>query len=238
MRARALSMTLWVAGCTPLLDLEGYEYGAPSPSTTTGGAGGSGAATGGDPMGGQGGTGGATGGAGGDGGGGGACGNGVVDAGEECDDDGAVDGDGCSAACLVECSGAGVTEDPATHHCYFEVTAAADWDGARAACLALGNGWDLAALNSIVERDFEDVNDLVTTNQTWLGGADVVEGVYTWSNGEVWSAEATSLLGTITGDTEDCIYLNRIIGSGNDNFQDADCALPFRSLCELTPAGT
>ncbi len=40
----------------------------------------------------------------------GACGNGLVDSGEECDDGNVVDGDGCSASCAVE-------RDPSTYTC-------------------------------------------------------------------------------------------------------------------------
>jgi len=40
----------------------------------------------------------------------GVCGDGMVDAGEECDDGNTLDGDGCTSACVVEFCGDGVTQ--------------------------------------------------------------------------------------------------------------------------------
>lgn len=80
--------------------------GASSSSSGLGGAGGAG--LGGDSAGGMGGSGGVP----------VLCGNGAVEAGEECDDGNAIDQDGCSAACVREtsdnCPGTAILLDPGT----------------------------------------------------------------------------------------------------------------------------
>jgi len=93
-----------------------------------------------------------------------------VAASEECDDGANVDGDGCSAECVVECSG---DKEPTTFHCYVVQTTMVSWDSAHAGCLALGSGWDLAAINSIAERDWVDANSIASVTFTWIGGRDV-----------------------------------------------------------------
>lgn len=239
-------LLLSLSGLTACHDWDFYdprlgETGGASPTSTTS-AGGSDTGTGGsagDPnTGGSGGEPPITGGAG-TGGEGGSppppCGDGSVAASEECDDGGTADGDGCSADCTVECPG---EKDPATFHCYIVEATTLVWDAAHAACLARGPGWDLAAINSIAERDYTDDVDLITVTYTWLGGRDMTEGVYTWSTGEAFSGEATSLLGTIDGAPEDCLAMERILGDVNDVFADEPCNVPHQSMCELTPAGT
>ena len=50
-------------------------------------------------------------------GGTGGCGDGFIQAGEECDDGNTLAGDGCEA-CVVVCSGLSEVKDAVTHHCY------------------------------------------------------------------------------------------------------------------------
>jgi len=62
------------------------------------------------------------------------CGNGVVEAGEECDDSNTVDGDGCSASCVAQKCGDGVVEGG--EECDDGNTS--NGDGCDAACLFEG----------------------------------------------------------------------------------------------------
>lgn len=99
--AAAIALCAWGA-CTQ--DFGQFEPGAgfASGSTTTGAAGGSTSTASG---GGNGGSGASTGNGGAGGQGGGsmpACGNGVQDPGEQCDDGNTTSGDGCSASCTIE----------------------------------------------------------------------------------------------------------------------------------------
>ncbi len=120
MLSRWLLLALWAGGCAPDLVVDGDGGGG---AAGLGGSGGDGA-TGGGGAGATGGGGAATGGAGGlggeaaggDGGMGGAggmggssstgviaiCGNGAIEAGEECDDGGLADDDACSSTCTEQ----------------------------------------------------------------------------------------------------------------------------------------
>ncbi len=119
---RVAALAAVVASCTPALPSgevggEGGAGGEVAGGEGGGGGGGAGGDGGGGAAGvggggsggaaGAGGTGGA-GGAGGAGGRSGTCGDGTIDAGESCDDGDLVDGDGCSATCVVERCGDGV----------------------------------------------------------------------------------------------------------------------------------
>jgi cysteine-rich repeat protein len=179
-----------------------------------------------------------------------ACGDGMVDASEECDDGGTTAGDGCDGSCLVECSGPQTAKHPTTHHCYeFIDNALVTWDQARTQCMALGSGWDLATITSAGERDFVDdtlalpegtafAND--DPYQYWLGGRDLTQqDQFEWVNGEPWSYTPwdTNPQDPSNGN-QDCIRLRAIQGTSNDVFRDAVCTLTSSIVCELQPAGT
>ncbi len=170
-----------------------------------------------------------------------SCGNGTLEAPEECDDGNGVAGDGCSS-CKVECGCdgcAGIIEhkDPATNHCYRLVTNAnTTWGNARNACIAWGG--DLAALSTQAE-----INALVPLvvapgdDDVWVGASDsAVEGTFAWSNGETfiyvsnqppWAGgEPNNFFG------EDCVE-----AYDNGTFNDDSCSKNNDFLCERRPAG-
>src|SRR5690606_28937535 len=62
------------------------------------------------------------------------CGNGVIDAGEQCDDGNLTAGDGCSNECKVECSGSGLFFNTDTYNCYRYIDATQKWSDAENAC--------------------------------------------------------------------------------------------------------
>jgi hypothetical protein len=104
----------------------------------------------------------------------GYCGDGVVDAAEECDDGNALDDqNGCGVDCqVVMCDPCNTTgcrdfDDPASHHCYLLHENNESWADARTACQSLGTGWDLGAIGSAAERDFIDGE--APTASFWTG---------------------------------------------------------------------
>ena len=113
------------------------------------------------------------------------CGNGAIDPPEECDDGNSLDGDGCSAACVVECgAGPGEEQDPDTHHCYLYLPAPGPWSMHESACESWRAGAKLAVVRNIAEASF-----IATANpalpQLWLGGTNRGSGsVFTWIDGE------------------------------------------------------
>ena len=94
-----------------------------------------GAGTGGSGSGGGGGAGGAIGGSGGAGTRA-VCGNGFIEAGEECDDQNELVDDFCHE-CLVVCEGEGRVKGPINHHCYGRTPTAGTWHEAEALCESL-----------------------------------------------------------------------------------------------------
>jgi len=86
------------------------------------------------------------------------CGNGSVDATEECDDTNQVNNDGCDSNCKVECNSNlyGWFKDPVGHSCYVIVNAQREtsFDAYRNACRGLGNGFEIAVLCSPQELKF------------------------------------------------------------------------------------
>jgi cysteine-rich repeat protein len=159
----------------------------------------------------------------------GLCGNGVIEPGEECDDQNSFANDGCTG-CVVDCEGQGAFKDPGSHHCY--------WSGAfkltfsQAAFTCKLKGGYLAAITSAAELDAVHAH---VQGDVWLGGNDLVlEGDYVWSDGEPWSFTAWKL-GEPSGDVDhhDCIKLT----DTGPAFDDVDCDQKRASLCERTPIG-
>lgn len=159
----------------------------------------------------------------------GLCGNGVIEPGEECDDQNNFPNDGC-AGCVVDCEGKGSFKDPGSHHCYWLDSFKLPFSQATLTCKLRG-GY-LAAITSAAELDAVDAH---VQEDTWIGGNDLVlEGVYVWSDGEPWSF-APWKLGEPSGDVDDhdCIKLT---GPG-PAFDDVDCDQKRASLCERPPIG-
>jgi cysteine-rich repeat protein len=185
-----------------------------------------------------------------------ACGDEVVDEGEECDDGNEVAGDGCDA-CTLDCgcpgcmAGAPCTgcsadltlvgyKDAASKQCYLFNPTAVSWDAARASCMTWGG--DLAALSTAAEMSTITGSGIITTFQTgdvnarcWNGGNDGGnEGVYQWSNGEPWQG-APAGPSWNAGDPNGGIAQNCFAFGPDGTLHDRVCtdAVPF--LCERSP---
>jgi cysteine-rich repeat protein len=168
----------------------------------------------------------------------GVCGDGRLDAGEECDDENLVDGDGCDADCRIECSAdPSMHQDPETRRCYYVSSGvvAQPWEAAGTMCTALGPGWDLAAASSRDERDY--VLSLVPVQTIlWTGGNDLVnEGSYEWRNEEPWTNPPWDQKEPDNLGEQDCISVRADIEL---RFQTRNCAEPVLFVCEMTPAGS
>lgn len=83
--------------------------------------------------------------------------DGTIQAGEECDDGNQVDGDGCSTACRIDCTGEHLLTDDRT--CYFLLSLDASPGEAEARCLAAGNQAHPLTIRS---------DDEATLIQKWL----------------------------------------------------------------------
>ena len=170
------------------------------------------------------------------------CGNGVLEAGEECDDAGSAGQDGCDANCKVVCADFGSDAvESEDHHCY-NGYGDADFAGAMQACIKLGA--HLATISSAAENKLARG---FVNNSKWLGGReDVSANVmgtanYAWITGEPfsfsnWAAREPNqarCLGSFMPCYEHCVSL-----LGDGTWADASCDLPDGYVCEWEPAGT
>lgn len=175
-----------------------------------------------------------TGAGGGDGGAGGTaapvCGNGLIEAGEECD--GGAGAAGCTDSCKLDCIGADEHEDSATFTCYRWVTLAQPWGVARDDCVAWG-GY-LVSIGSAAEQQLFGA---FVTDDAWIGASDLaIEGAFGWESGEpfvftAWAAGEPN----DSAANEDCAEMRPILMM---QWNDLDCASPLGYLCERPRPGT
>jgi len=170
------------------------------------------------------------------------CGNGVIGAGETCDDSDTDSGDGCSSACQIEagynCTG---TPSTCTQVCaggtwsvstanqeYFFCNTAVTWTAADTACKNVdgaATGWFLTTINDSSEDTY--VNS-ITNQALWLGYNDItLEGTFAWTSGlspgyTNWNAGQPDNTGN-----SDCTEQQN--GSG---WTDITCASSRRYICE------
>ena len=175
------------------------------------------------------------------------CGNGKLEAGEECDD-GAPEGrDGCNASCEVVCSHFGEDAvESADFHCYVGFDQD-DFAGATADCEARGG--HLVSISSAAEN--EVVSSLVRSSK-WIGGFEDVPitssgtGEYEWVTGEPFtyqnwdddepdSAEfRCSGIGPGIGSR---CYQHCALMQGGGTWVDSRCDVADGYVCEWEPAG-
>ena len=161
-----------------------------------------------------------------------ACGNGVIEEGETCDDANAVVGDGCEG-CVVVCDGANEVEAPETHVCYRHPPAAeVVWQDARDACVVWGG--DLLAIADAEEQAW--VQTFIAAH-AWMGGNDLTtEGKFVWSNGEPFGY-TNWLLGEPSDSTtgEDCVEIFAAQQDISYLWNDTLCAALLSYICERPP---
>jgi cysteine-rich repeat protein len=173
------------------------------------------------------------------------CGNGKLEAGEQCDDAKHAGKDGCSAQCQVVCSDYGeAVEMSADYHCYAGYDEA-DFDGAQAACAKLGA--HLVSIGSAAENEL--VNGFVRSSK-YIGAFEDVElmseakGEYAWTTGEAlgfenWGAQQPDRAGercTQYSNNPRC-YEHCAFMLGDGTWADQRCDLEDGYVCEWEPAG-
>lgn len=180
------------------------------------------------------------------------CGNGKLEAGEECDDSGHSGKDGCDA-CKVVCSDFGSdTLESDDHHCYNGYDAAT-FDGAIAACKE--RGAHLATVSSEAENKLAQK---FVNNSKWLGGFEDVAsnvqgtGNYGWLTEEPFTytnwakaqpdqakvrCEGGIGSGPGPGPAASC-YQHCVSMLGDGTWTDERCEVSDGYVCEWEPAGT
>lgn len=159
-----------------------------------------------------------------------ACGDGVVQGLEQCDDQNDDADDGC-AGC-VSCDGPGEFWDPTGGHCYRLMTDVDFWEGARRECREWGG--DLVGLSSADELAL--VAENAGAHDVWTSGVDRHEDAqdctFYWGNGEPWRPSFTAPEpDNLT--LESCVEL---VG-GTQGFADENCGNNRAAVCERAPHG-
>jgi cysteine-rich repeat protein len=173
------------------------------------------------------------------------CGNGILEAGEECDDSAHAGEDGCDADCKVVCSDHGSDAiESEDHHCYNGYDEA-DFEGAQADCVE--RGAHLATIASATENKL--VRSFVN-NSKWLGGFEDVEfktqgvGDYQWITGEAlsytsWADDEPNGARVRCLDLPDSpCYEHCISMLGDGSWADQRCDMTDGYVCEWEPAGS
>ena len=165
------------------------------------------------------------------------CGDGFIDAGEECDDGNADGQDGCTS-CQVDCD-AGEYKNPQTNHCYRLVHQKAHWMAAESDCIVWGGAPGLGHLVSIGSKEEQTfVANLGSGHDRWIGGNDEVqEGNYVWSDGssfsyENWRSGEPNNDGH-GSDPENCAEIE-----DDGRWDDQPCDKTKRYICERRAAGS
>ena len=169
------------------------------------------------------------------------CGDGKLQAGEECDDGNANNNDRCSNSCKTICKGNEVKWS-SNGHCYIDADFTSysnkTWDAAQALCVSAYGG-HLVTITSQAEFSFVYNNvmpgswDAYSTAPRWIGLNDkAVEGTFVWVTGEpvlvtAWeSGEPNN-----SGGNEDCVEMKWSGGGWND----LDCSKTRPFICEIEP---
>lgn len=171
------------------------------------------------------------------------CGNGLIEAGEQCDDAGHAGQDGCDDKCQVVCSqhGAGTLES-ADHHCYAGYDQAA-FDGAQQACEQRG-----AHLVTITSADENKIARMLVNNSKWIGGLEDVSatsqgtGAYGWLTGEAfdyanWAPKEPNRMAYRCegGSFNAQCYEHCIAMMGDGTWADHRCDMTDGYVCEWEP---
>lgn len=135
-------------------------------------------------------------------------------------------------------------------NCFVEVATLASWSDARAACQALGAGWDLATFRSTEDTAFWAPR---LTFEAWVGATDAAnEGVWIWvSDGaQFWAGDGltgAAVNGAYTswnttepngGENSDCARVlprTTALPERNAPWADLECTELLGALCEGPP---
>jgi cysteine-rich repeat protein len=172
------------------------------------------------------------------------CGNGILEAGEACDDAAHAGKDGCDANCKVVCTDYGPgTLESEDHHCYNGYDSG-EFKAAQEACIK--RGAHLATISSAAENKLARS---FVNNSKWLGGLEDVPltsegtGTYTWITGEAfsytnWASKEPNRKEEHCGSAFNTLCFEHCIAMlGDGTWEDSRCDISDGYVCEWEPAG-
>jgi hypothetical protein len=123
--------------------------------------------------------------------------------------------------------------------CYMLFSATpATWVDAAAACIALGNGTHLAQVVDATEDAL--IIELAGTADAWLGGRDLSEGLWLWTDGSsvAYTHWGTNEPNNGNGNGEEDCMIERKVGTTADpnynvgTWDDRPCERLYNYICE------
>ncbi len=151
------------------------------------------------------------------------CGNGILDAGEQCDDGNKNIADYCKYCRIynINCT-AHSSDDSQYIFCLDTV----NWDEARAICQKFGP-FDLTSINDSTENTF--IDGFQTADSAWIGANDIDnEGTFVWVNGEPFSYTNWRAGEPNDQGGEDCTEIY-----ADADWNDLPCSEPNEFICEV-----
>jgi cysteine-rich repeat protein len=178
------------------------------------------------------------------------CGNGIPQAGEECDDGNMDPTDGCDQ-CVVDCQTIrpGSTKSPYNFHCYEFVDRSTNFDAAQTHCSMLtslmGITGHLITISSVDENQF--ALTLAINHPIWIGASDnksdtdPSSGPFQWVTGELWSYTNWQMGEPDTGATScpgpGMCYEHCAVQLDTGFWDDTVCSQGHDYICEWDPPG-
>ena len=156
-----------------------------------------------------------------------ACGDGVLDSGEECDDKNTSDDDGCTK-CKVDCSEPKAFKDPKSSHCFWVLSEKMSFFKGSVMCQS-STGGQLATVTSAQELKLIDSK---VGGPVWIGASDLeTPGTLEWLDKEPWGFVQWGPGEPSHGGKDHCVVLD-----GEPlRFGMSDCDLAQKALCERAP---
>ncbi len=162
----------------------------------------------------------------------GVCGDGQLDPGEECDDGNTIDGDGCTAGCIIEVCGDGVVNNNGVEEC--DDGNLMNGDGCNNQCLNEFCGDNNVQSGYCVDTAAGNSNNGTATVKTvCTTDADCASLGSTFQCGE-----ECELPGTGTCDANCQTIGAAVCGNGAICQVDADCNAGRNEVCTLNGSGT
>jgi cysteine-rich repeat protein len=163
------------------------------------------------------------------------CPNGLTEPGEECDDDNAVDTDGCTSLCVsgpvcddnaFQNNERNFATAAATGHCYFMIDDGRDFGEAEGDCASRGGH-----LASIADADENNIVAQVADQSVWIGANDQSnEDTFVWTDNTTFVFENFNFGQPDDFGTEDCVEM-----FDNGGWNDVGCGFDRRPVCEILP---
>jgi cysteine-rich repeat protein len=166
------------------------------------------------------------------------CGNGEVDANEECDDNNLDDEDGCRSDCFFTCAASTGAElvvvDPETKNCFAFYKESRTFNDALGFCKIVGGDLATGVLGT-EEATMLDAIGASSTKGAWIGADDPTgENKFAWLTGDLVIGGFIDGQPDNLGENENCLFGRVIVPGQVEGWGNENCDQPQAgTLCEF-----